>query len=172
MRAKMTTKFHIKMGLVEVDYDGSEEFLKAELPALLTAVSDLYKQSGLHKKKDHFDNGEDTMEEDDLENGSELKMSTTTIAGKINARSGSELAFAAGLRLGIVLTQATFTRKAILKEMQSATGFYKASYGANLSKSLVTLVNDKFNQQSKGVYALVPSVKKEFQKKLADQTSP
>ena len=37
------------MGAVEVDYEGTEEFLKAELPALLAAVSDLYKQSGMAK---------------------------------------------------------------------------------------------------------------------------
>ncbi|HMS82931.1 MAG TPA: hypothetical protein PKD12_04715 [Nitrospira sp.] len=165
----MTTKFHIKMGLVEVDYDGSEEFLKAELPALLTAVSDLYKQSGLHNERERLNNVGEASEEDELDNGSGLKMSTTTIAGKLSVQSGSDLTLAAGIKLGVVHGQGTFTRKEILKEMQSATGFYKASYGANLSKSLLTLVKDKkFNEQSKGVYSLVPSAKAELKAKLAN----
>ena len=37
----------IKMGPIEIDYEGSEDFLKQELPAILTAVSTLHKESGL-----------------------------------------------------------------------------------------------------------------------------
>jgi hypothetical protein len=42
----MTSKIKIKMGAIEIDYEGSEEFLKEELPSLLKTVSDLYKSSG------------------------------------------------------------------------------------------------------------------------------
>jgi hypothetical protein len=35
----MTSKIRIKLGAIEVEYEGSEQFLKEELPQLLTAVS-------------------------------------------------------------------------------------------------------------------------------------
>lgn len=46
----MTSKIRIKMGPIEVEYEGSENFLKEELPELLGTVSNLYKESGLQSK--------------------------------------------------------------------------------------------------------------------------
>jgi len=40
-----TSKIKIKLGAIEVEYEGSESFLKEELPQLLSAVSDLYAKS-------------------------------------------------------------------------------------------------------------------------------
>lgn len=40
-----TSKIRIKLGAIEVEYEGSESFLKEELLALLSAVSDLYQRS-------------------------------------------------------------------------------------------------------------------------------
>jgi hypothetical protein len=53
----MASRLKIKIGPVEVEYEGEEKFLKEELPALLKAVSNLHKASGL-------DLNEDTREPD------------------------------------------------------------------------------------------------------------
>jgi hypothetical protein len=162
----MTTKFRIKMGAVEVDYEGTEEFLKAELPALLAAVSDLYKQSGMAKPNNATE--QSAGEGNDSGDGEPLKMSTTTIATKLGVNSGPELALAAAVRLTMVLGKATFSRKEILDEMKSATGFYKGTYNNNLTSSLVRLTKEqKLNEQSKDIYALTPTTKKELETKLA-----
>lgn len=42
----MTSKIRIKLGPVEVEYEGNEAFLKDELPDLLSAVARLHKESG------------------------------------------------------------------------------------------------------------------------------
>lgn len=162
----MTTKFRIKMGAVEVDYEGTEEFLKAELPALLAAVSDLYKQSGMAKPNNATE--QSAGEGNDSGDGELLKMSTTTIATKLGVNSGPELALAAAVRLTMVLGKAAFSRKEILDEMKSATGFYKGTYNNNLTSSLVRLTKEqKLNEQSKDIYALTPTTKKELETKLA-----
>ena len=46
----MTSKIRIKLGAIEVEYEGSEQFLKEELPQLLTAVSELYAKSAALKE--------------------------------------------------------------------------------------------------------------------------
>jgi hypothetical protein len=38
----MNSKFKIKLGQIELEYEGSEEFLTKELPELLAAVSKLF----------------------------------------------------------------------------------------------------------------------------------
>jgi hypothetical protein len=53
------------------------------------------------------------------------------------------LAMAASAHLGLVKGQTRFTRKDILDEMKSATGFYKTSMRANLSNTLARLTGDK-----------------------------
>ena len=38
----MESKIRVKMGEVEVEYEGAQEFLKTELPSILDAVFKLY----------------------------------------------------------------------------------------------------------------------------------
>lgn len=158
------------MGVIEVDYEGTEEFLKAELPALLTAVSDLYKQSGVAKKQ--LSAGSNS-EEDVEDIGGGLNLSTTSIATKLKVDSGPNLALAAAARLALGAGKATFTRKEILTEMQSATGYYKDTYRKNLTNSLVSLTKDeKLNKQTDSSYALSPSATQELRKTLVGQEQP
>jgi hypothetical protein len=42
----MESKIRIKMADIEVEYEGSEAFLKGELPAILDAVSKLHGDKG------------------------------------------------------------------------------------------------------------------------------
>ena len=48
----MTSKIRIKMGFIEVEFEGSEQFLKEELPDLLTGVSQLHSKSSLASEDD------------------------------------------------------------------------------------------------------------------------
>jgi len=155
-------KIRIKVGLVEVEFEGSEEYLREELPALLELLSSL--ESGA---------GEDVNEESELLEASadpsakKLEMTTNTIAAKLDSKSGADLVLAACAHLTFVKGFDTFKRKNILGEMRLASNYFKETYSNNLSASLKTLVrNSKILETSTDTYALEARTKSELEKKL------
>lgn len=145
----MTSKIKIRIGTIELEYEGSEEFLKQELPDLLEAVVKLHDKSGVmaqdgqasHTKSNH--------------NKQPLEMTTATIATKIGGKSGPDLAFAACARLGFCAAKDRFSRKDILTEMQGASSFYRQTYGGNLTKILNGLMADgKITEPATKMYSL------------------
>lgn len=164
------SKIKIKMGPIEVEYEGSEGFLKEELLALMKSVSDLYQQSC----KQYEDTEQRTPNEpgnasgDSL--GSEIQMTTDTIASRLGCKTGADLIIAACARLILVSKKTSANRKEILSEMQTATGHYKKSFAANLSKSLSSLVRGKkISEIAKDSYALTDAEKTDLRAKLAEQ---
>lgn len=167
----MSSKIKIKIGQIEIEYEGSEEFLKEELPALLGAVTELYKETGAHPAPIH---AHSTTVTQNFENGASKSSSsgdfgtTNSISAKLGAKTGTELALAAAARLVLGMGQEQFTRKQLLQEMQNGTQYYKSSYGSNLSKTLKTLVGDhKFIERAKDTYALKADVVASLEARLA-----
>jgi hypothetical protein len=166
-----TSKIRIKLGSIEVDYEGSESFLKEELPSLLAAVSDLYQRSS-HSVQDEpsapelgglpiGDNGRS-------EERARIEMTTGSIAAKLNVKSGPDLILAAAARLCIVDDLAKFSRKQLIEQMRSATAYFKPTYVNNLSSSLNTLLKDgRLNEPSKDTFALTANCEKDLRNKLA-----
>ena len=144
----MTSKIKIKMGAIEIEYEGSEEFLKVELPELLKAVSDLYKSSGA------------SLEEQDgiastpaATKG--IQGTTATIAAKLGGGSGPDLLMCAAARLTFVLHKEKFHRKELLEEIKSASNYYNTNYAKNLTNLLGNLVKSgKLMEPSKDSYSL------------------
>ena len=112
----MSTKVKIKIGSVEVDFEGSEEFLKSELMKLVTSVSELSKESGMVVHPD--EPGLLGQEE-----GKTIQWSTDTIASKLACKTGPDLVLAACAHLKFVIGKTSFKRLEILEDMQTATGF-------------------------------------------------
>lgn len=159
----MESKIKIKLGPIEVEYEGSEKFLKQELPDLIKTVSELYKTANLKVQDDEaFIRTNNNDNEENV-----LQQSTNSIAAKLLVNSGSELVIAAAAHLTFVKKQEIFTRKELLKEMQTASSYYKSSYSANFSTTLSTLIKSKFNEPSTGKYALTANAKSELRPKLA-----
>src|SRR5690348_16260150 len=96
----MSSKIKIKVGPVEVEYEGSEEFLKNELAELLSSISKLYRESGASSQPPTPPAG----------NGIGSIGTTGAIAVKLQASSGSDLALAAAARLYLGHQKASFTR--------------------------------------------------------------
>ena len=162
----MTSKIRIKMGAIEVEYEGSEEFLKTELPELLTAVSELYNKAKETEQEGEEETG--TAAGGPHSGGSTLG-TTTSIAAKLKSDSGPDLALAAAARLVLGLKQDSFTRQELLKEMQSARSYYSKSMSGNLTKILDGLVKgDKFNEVSKDRYSLAQSERSRIEAQLAN----
>lgn len=164
----MTSKIKIRIGQIEIEYEGSEEFLKEELPDLLKAVTVLHKEAGgimpVNVPESEPATGSNPVTAFD---GSNLG-TTNSIAAKLSAKTGSELAIAAAARLVLGSGLEQFSRKQLLQEMQNATQYYKSSYGSNLSKTIRTLVGDhRFIERAKDTYALKADVVKTLESQLA-----
>lgn len=160
----MTSKIRIKMGPIEVEYEGSEEFLKKELPDLLAAVSKLYHESGGNVAA-----GDESARTDAQNNGKATPATgtTATISARLAVKSGPELILAAAARLTFGLSKDSFSRKELLAEIQTAKQYYKKSYSANLSTYLGQLVKSDLREVSKDQYALSAKKADELRKNLA-----
>lgn len=159
-------KIRLKIGQLEVEYEGRESFLRDDIFSLMKKLIGFYSE---HKAsipaaplpaKTNSTGSEEPL--------SDLDHSTNTIAAHLDVKKGSDLVIAAAAHLGLVKKQDTFKRHEINNEMKGATSYYKASMSTNLSKLLNTLVKSKrLNQTTKGVFALSASEKKALETKLA-----
>ncbi|MCE9612600.1 MAG: hypothetical protein K8R23_20555 [Chthoniobacter sp.] len=157
-------KIRIKYGQLEVEFEGSEDFIKSELPELLETVTGLLKAAG--------------TEVADTESGSVLPpsagtsqpgltLSTSSIAHKLGFKEGSDLVLAACAHLAFAQAKESFSRAEILKEMKAAKTYFKTSYSSNLSNYIQTLVkSNKLLEGSGGSYALHATTIADLKSKL------
>ncbi|MEM5401137.1 MULTISPECIES: hypothetical protein [Paraburkholderia] len=162
--------------------------MKEELPALLSAVSDLYQKSqvelplnvsDIESTPDRvFSNGAASYNaapggiNGHTSGGTPTSTigTTTTIAARLKVESGPELVLAAAARLTMAEGHSVFTRKQLINEMRSAHSYFKETYVKNLSGSVHRLLKDnKLNEPSKGNLALTASCRAELEARLAGQ---
>lgn len=163
MEDEMTSKIRMKLGSIEVEYEGTENFLKEEFLQLLEAVANLYKQSGLSEIKQNSggSGGVGVAVQ-------QLQSTTGAIAAKLGCKSGPDLTIAAAARLTLASGKETFSRKDILNEMKTATAYYKATYRGNFSAILNGLIKDgALLEPAKDTYSLSATKKTELGKQLA-----
>jgi len=156
----MESKIRIKLGPIEVEYEGSESFLKQELPALIKTVTELSKSVGVT-----IADLQSTEDKDNSENGN-LQLATTSIATKLSCTSGPDLVIASAAHLTLVKNIEVFSRKQLLDDMKTAASFYKSNYSGNLSTYIKTLLKDKLHERTTGHYALSASARKTLESKL------
>jgi len=159
----MSTKVKIKIGSVEVEFEGSEEFLKSELMKLVSSVSELYKESSLV-----IPPGGTGMPSN--EEGKTIQWDTDTIASKLACKTGPDLVLAASAHHAFAAGKKSYNRKEIHEEMKTATGHYKESFsGGNLTRYFKSLVKKgKLNELVAGkTYALSQKTFMELRQKLA-----
>ena len=162
----MSSRVRIKMGQVEVEYEGDAQFLKDELPALLDSVSKLYREAR------SLNGDDDALDVPGPETPGAPKLhgvgTTNNIAAKIGAGSGSDLVLAAAARLTLGAGKPTFSRQALLEEMKTATSYFNKNYANNLSKYLTALVKAaKLMETAKDTYALSATALAEIEAKIA-----
>jgi len=161
---KMNSRIRLKMGDIEVEYEGSEDFVKTELINLVSEVANLYRESGLYAGSTAMPR---TANEVSLP-PSAVAGTTGAIASRLSSKSGTDLVIAAAAHLALVKGLASFTRQQLLEEMRTATAYYKKSYTNNLSRYLQTLLKagDLF-ESAKDTYALSAGKREELEKLLA-----
>jgi hypothetical protein len=158
----MASRIRIKMGAVEVEYEGPEEFLKKDLPELLSAVSQLYAQRQGNEENDLSDRLKGDV------GGNGIVGTTATIAGKLSVKSAPELIIAGAAHLTLVAKKAEFSRKELLEQIQGASGYYKDTMGRNFTNYLNSRVKSgELVEPRSGHYALSAAKKTELRKTLA-----
>ena len=117
----MAVKLRVKVGSIELDYEGSEDWLKEGLPNLITNVSELQRLPG--SMAGGFPPPENAGGKSSGQlpsNGtSDFQMSVENVSHKINAKEGTDLIRAAAAYLTLVERKNTFSRKELLDAMKS-----------------------------------------------------
>lgn len=168
----MTSSIRIKLGPIEVEYEGSEEFLKEELPELLSAIAELHRASGLGASPSPPGEATEGSVPPPTAGGTAVTtlsgMTTGTIAARLKAKSGRGLITAAAAKLELVDGKSNYTRQQLLEEMQTASGYYKQSYRKSLTSYLHGAVKaDLLREVSKDTYALASAESENLRGKLA-----
>lgn len=169
------SRIYIKVGPIEVEYEGREEFLKSELQGLLSMISNTYKETGI--KLDHKEttgilplNGEDHTSPDKspaimMET---IQLTTSTIASRLGCKSGPDLVIAACTYLKFVRGLDSFNRQEIINEMRNTPSYFNKNYVKNLTRAFKTLVKtQKMSEISKDKYALTAQYCNELRPLLA-----
>jgi|SRR5208337_3394125 len=155
----MESRIRIKVGQMEVEYEGSEAFIKQELLDFVEKVSAL--RTTLPGGETRDSGGVETLA---------VKLSTKSIAGMVECKTGRDLVLSAAAHFTFSRATETFTRQQLLTEMQTAGGgYYKKSYSNNMTKYLDGLVKDgDLNEGSPhGTYSLSPGTRKTLEAQLA-----
>jgi hypothetical protein len=152
-------KIRIKVGSIEIDYEGDETFLKGDL---LKVVQDLQKIAPAAPAT----SGKSAIAESKSAAGAP-SLTTKSIATTLGAKSGSDLAEAAVAHLAIIKGMTTFKRSEINDAMKSASGIYNANMTANLTKIIQTLLNQKtIVETASDTYSLTPDAETKLKGQL------
>jgi hypothetical protein len=161
----VAAKVRIKAGPVEFEYEGETELAVADIKNLFSHIETLFKVPVLAEGGDS--NAAAAPAASIADNGAAnggSKLHVNSVAQKLKAKTGSEVAIAAAATLQIYEGKQTFSRAELLDMMKKATMYYNANMSGNLTKILGSLVGPKFNQISDGVYSLTSD---EYQKLAA-----
>lgn len=164
-----SAKIRIKVGSMELEYEGDPSFLTGGIEALLTTMGDL---SG---RVPHAadENDEAVVFQGARVNGTvtlPTQVSTNTLAAHLEAKTCTELVVCALAQLELLQGKPPATRNEIAEEMKSATSYYNSNMrGGNLTQAFKTLVKNKcVNQLPGDKYALTANERKRIEAKVAE----
>lgn len=151
----MNHTIRIKIGSIEIEYEGTEDYLKNDLPSLIDKIVNLKANLTNHDDENSDESPPSSGNGQHKSESSNLKMSINSISAKLEVKSGPDLIIAACAHLALVQQKETCKRKEILQEMKRASNYYKNSYNANLSAGLKRLVStSKLIERQNDTYAL------------------
>ena len=152
----MACKIGIKIGNVEINYEGEESFFRDELPKMISSITVLMKDKDLCLPKPEATTS--SPEKNTPGNGRKVDLSVANIAKKIGQKNGPDLVLAAAGYLTFVEGIESFTRGQLWAKMKTAPSLNHASFNNNLTKYINGLVDSGlFIQNAAGKYALSPN---------------
>lgn len=153
----MATKLRMKVGSAEFDWDGTAEITLSEIKEMLEHMVGLVSaQTNANPNVEaHAEGAEASGAGHKGGSGKPLqKLHIASVASKLKAKTGPDLALSAAAVLQIFDGKESFTRAELAETMKKATMHYKSSMLGNLTSILQTLIGNKFNQIGDGVYSL------------------
>lgn len=158
-------KIRIKVGAMEVEYEGDPSFLKDGLESLLSKMAELSTQVPPEPETA----GEASNGPISCAPSNGLDFSTSTIAAHFEAKSVTELAVCALAKLELVDGKSGVKRAEILEEMKSANAYYNKNMSTNLGKSLTRLTkNKRVNLGANDSYSLSATEKTKLEGSIAN----
>lgn len=165
-------KIRVKVGAMELEYEGDPAFLKDGLEELLTTMAGLAGNTAQSSP----DDVPATSATSDSHSGGEvakapgsISASTNTIAAHLGGGSGPELIICAVAQLELVQGKAGVSRSEILAEMKGATNYYNGDMSKNLTSNLASLTKAKrLNHLSGDRYSLTAPERQKVEEKVAD----
>jgi hypothetical protein len=152
------TKLSLKYGALEVEYDGSEEYLTEHLPQVLAAVLAL-QPTQIPAKTDQGKENSAAVELGDH--------SVSTIAQKLKVANGPSLIMSAALSL-VRGGSPKFEKKALRERIKDAPAFYKQTYSDNFDAYVKTLVkNGRLSHTGGSSYSLPDGELKKLEASLS-----
>jgi len=165
MADEQTIKLRLKTAQVEIEYEGSESFLRSDLLGILDEIAETHKSNPPIEPTNL--QVTDTQSDSTSNIETDIKLTIRSIASKLNVKTGTDLILAACIYLALVAKHDIFRRDDIQKEMKNAASYFKKSYISNFGNSLNTLIRSgKIHEQEKDVYALPIQVRSEMEAKL------
>ena len=151
-------KIRIKVGSIEIDYEGSPDFLDDGIERLLAAMCNL---AHLNVGSREFQVNEMSEQmttavvTEPSKTEKTLGVSTGTIAARFKAKSARDLVLCAMAQLTIVKGKEKLERSDIISEMKTATAYYNKNMQKNLTQTLENLIKKKdINEITNGYYTL------------------
>lgn len=137
-----SAKLRIKLGQIEVEYEGDPAFIQSGFLDTLKELVDIQQAvaptpiggAASSNNVPHAPTGQPLLQQSTA--------TTATIATKLSCKSGTDLALAAAANLHFTQGKAEFTRQEIIDAMKSATAFYNENHRKNLTQSLNTLIKN------------------------------
>ncbi len=142
----MDIKIRMKIGDVEIEYEGPEDYLRKGITDILAAADALQGKGSFPSEMDEEMETADEEEHDDDDDDSAtrekepLPMSVSSIAKTLRCSTGQDLVVAACASLTLVKQEDVFSREQIRLEMKEARRYYKENYRKSLTKYLRALV--------------------------------
>ena len=156
-----TSKIRIKIGTMELDYEGDPSFLNGGIEKLLETMGGLAEKAPNNEPTRpvpgaQVDARTPVLAQKSALNG--INFTTSTLVNYTDAKTGPDLALCAMAYLQISKGEASCSSSMILAEMKTATGYYKSTMSGNNASNLKALAkNKKINEVFSGKYALSSS---------------
>ena len=159
-------KVRVRFGKNEVECEGSEAFVKDELPELIRLMAELAPTAP--EAPEFAERSSEPSSGEAPVSTSKIVGTTLTIAQRLKAKSGRELLYAAAAHLAFVANKEEFSRAELAGAMKSATGVWKQTFMNNLSAIINNAAKegDLFEVRA-GVYALPIKKREELETALA-----
>lgn len=162
----MASKIRIKLGAIEVEYEGEHDFLEKDVLSLVRDLMEIA-PSALPPAPNQQQMGGGQGAQGGQGGGGTGTVST--YAAKLKVASGPNLILAALLQAAKVDGTTSLKRNGLLAAMKSAKAYYKTSYSNNLSTSLKNLVKAKdINEVAADEYAISPARMTALETQLAE----